>query len=121
MQRSDWLKEETPLDFLSSDLFKGMIGGTSHAGFPAQGVIGGGYVDPLFPLANLMARINPANNFSGDVIMTAIGEQSPIVPSEGIKRPRVQPHLSGVSTAADSLDSSDHSSAGLAQQVSRSQ
>ncbi|KAK8704915.1 hypothetical protein V6N13_048527 [Hibiscus sabdariffa] len=57
----------------------------------------------------------------GDAIPVdhAIGEQSPIVPSEGIKRPRVQPHLSGVSTAADSLDSSDHSSAGLAQQLAR--
>ncbi|KAK8704916.1 hypothetical protein V6N13_048528 [Hibiscus sabdariffa] len=55
----------------------------------------------------------------GDAIPVdhAIGEQSPIVPSEGIKRPRVQPHLSGVSTAADSLDSFDHSSAGLAQQT----
>ncbi|KAK8989362.1 hypothetical protein V6N11_063793 [Hibiscus sabdariffa] len=152
LQRSDWLKEETLFGSHSSDLFKGVKGGTSHAGSPAQGVVGGGDDAPLFPLANLMARINPANNFSGqdsrksvhyspispftnmiparlpliptsfnDINMTAVGEQNPIVPSEGIKRPRVQPHLSDVSIAADSLVSSDHPSAGLAQQASRSQ
>ncbi|KAK8607986.1 hypothetical protein V6N13_023428 [Hibiscus sabdariffa] len=152
LQRSDWLKEETLFGSHSSDLFKGVKGGTSHAGSPAQGVVGGGDDAPLFPLANLIARINPANNFSGqdsrksvhyspispftnmiparlpliptsfnDINMTAVGEQNPIVPSEGIKRPRVQPHLSDVSIAADSLVSSDHPSAGLAQQASRSQ
>ncbi|KAK8601609.1 hypothetical protein V6N13_058706 [Hibiscus sabdariffa] len=61
------------------------------------------------------SRLPSVSTSFSDVIMTAVGEQSPIVPSEGIKRPRVQPHLSGVSTAVDSLDSSDHPSAGLAQ------
>ncbi|KAK8537816.1 hypothetical protein V6N13_096381 [Hibiscus sabdariffa] len=56
-----------------------------------------------------------------DVNMTTVGEHNPIVPTEGIKRPRVHFHLSGVSNAVDSMDSSDHTSTDLAQQAGRTQ
>ncbi|KAK8599974.1 hypothetical protein V6N13_060224 [Hibiscus sabdariffa] len=52
-----------------------------------------------------------------DVTMKTVGEHNPIVPNEGIKRSRVHSHLSGVSNVADSRDSSDHTSTGLAQKA----
>ncbi|KAK8525898.1 hypothetical protein V6N12_020385 [Hibiscus sabdariffa] len=80
------------------------------------------YYSPISPFTNMIPALLPLVPTSfNDINMTVVGEQSPIVPSEGIKHPRVQPHISDVSTAADSLLSSDHPLAGLAQQASRSQ